>query len=92
MGGTPDERSAFYRERSPISYVDDMDVPLLIVQGANDPRVPQSEADQLVSSLDEREIPHEYVLFEDEGHGIIRTTNRVEYVSRVSSFFEAHLS
>jgi dipeptidyl aminopeptidase/acylaminoacyl peptidase len=65
-------------------------VPLLIVQGANDPRVPQSEAEQLVSSLTERDIGYEYLLFEDEGHGVERTENRIEYITRTVEFFQSH--
>jgi len=87
-GGTPEEVPELYEERSPITYVDDIDVPLLIVQGANDPRVPQSEAQQLVSSLDERDIPHEYLLFEDEGHGVVKTENTAEYLDRTVSLFQ----
>lgn len=88
LGGTPDENPSLYVERSPITYVEDVVVPLFVVQGANDPRVPQSEAEQLVSSLRDREVPHEYLLFHDEGHGIVVTENRVEYVSRTVEFFE----
>ena len=91
LGGTPEERPALYEERSPISHVDAIDVPLLVVQGGNDPRVPRSEAEQLVASLDERGVDHEYLLFEDEGHGVVRTENRVEYVTRVVEFFGEHV-
>lgn len=87
MGGTSDEVPEVYDERSPITYVDNIDVPLLIVQGGNDPRVPQNEADQLVSSLTERGIPHEYVLFEDGGHAVVKTENKAEYLSRSISLF-----
>ena len=92
VGGTPEERPDLYAERSPITYVDDVDCPLLVVQGANDPRVPESQAEQLLASLDERGIPCEYVRFEDEGHGVRRTDNRIEYVTRVVSFFESALA
>jgi len=91
LGGTPEEKPALYEERSPITYVKDIDVPLLVVQGANDPRVPQSEAEQLVDSLTERDIDHEYLLFDDEGHGVVRTENRIEYIAQTVAFFEAHL-
>jgi len=87
LDGTPDEKPDLYEDRSPITYVDDIDVPLLVVQGANDPRVPRSEAEQLVSSLDDRDVGYEYLLFEDEGHGVERTGNRVEYITRVIEFF-----
>lgn len=89
MGGTPEEVPERYEERSPITHVDDIDVPLLVVQGANDPRVPKSEAEQLVSSLDERDMPHEYLLFEDEGHGVVKTENKAEYLSRTVSLFQS---
>lgn len=91
LEGTPEENPALYEDRSPITYTNDIDVPLLIVQGANDPRVPQSEAEQLVSSLTERDIDHEYLLFEDEGHGVERTENRIEYITRTVEFFTAHV-
>ena len=90
LDGTPDEKPDLYEDRSPITYVDDIDVPLLVVQGANDPRVPQSEAEQLVSSLNDRDVDYEYLLFEDEGHGVKRTENRVEYMTRTIEFFTAH--
>jgi len=89
--GTPAEKPDRYEERSPITYVGDIDVPLLLVQGANDPRVPQSEAEQLVASLSEREIDHEYLLFENEGHGIERTANRIEYITQTVEFFTEHV-
>lgn len=89
LGGSPDERSDLYEDRSPITHVDDVDVPLLVVQGANDPRVPRSEAEQLVSSLAENGVDHEYLCFEDEGHGVVRTENRVEYVTKTVEFFRS---
>lgn len=91
LGGTPAENPSLYEDRSPITYVDDITAPVLIAQGENDPRVPQSEAKQLVSSLSERDIPYEYLLFEDEGHAITRTDNRIEYGQQAVSFFESHL-
>jgi dipeptidyl aminopeptidase/acylaminoacyl peptidase len=91
LGGTPDEKPEFYKDRSPISYIDEMEVPLLIYQGANDPRVPQSEAEQLVGSLNERDVDHEYLLFEDEGHGLRQPENRIEVFERTVEFFREHL-
>jgi dipeptidyl aminopeptidase/acylaminoacyl peptidase len=91
LGGRPDEKPALYEERSPITYAEDIDVPLLVVQGGNDPRVPQSEAEQLVSALEKRDIDHEYLLFDDEGHGVVQTENRIEYITRVVEFFSSHV-
>ena len=91
LDATPEEKPTLYEERSPISHVEDMDVPLLIVQGGNDPRVPQSEAEQLVTSLESRDVDHEYLLFDDEGHGIVRTENRIEYITQIVEFFSTHV-
>ncbi|UHQ96136.1 S9 family peptidase [Natrinema halophilum] len=91
LQGTPEEKPVLYEERSPITYTDDIDVPLLIVQGANDPRVPKSEAEQLVSSVEKRDVDYEYLLFEDEGHGVERTENRIEYITRTVEFFSSHV-
>jgi dipeptidyl aminopeptidase/acylaminoacyl peptidase len=91
LGGSPDEKPERYEARSPITYVDGIDVPLLVVHGANDPRVPRSEAEQLVASLEERDVDYEYLLFEDEGHGVERTENRVAYMTRMIEFFGAHV-
>ena len=90
LEGAPEEKPDLYEERSPITHTDDIDVPLLIVQGANDPRVPQSEAEQLVASLTERDIDHDYLLFDDEGHGVEKTQNRIEYITRTVKFFSAN--
>lgn len=91
LGGTPDEKPDFYEDRSPITFADEIEVPVLIYQGGNDPRVPESEAQQLVTSLTERDIDHEYLLFEDEGHGLRGTDNRVELFERTVEFFIEHL-
>jgi dipeptidyl aminopeptidase/acylaminoacyl peptidase len=92
LGGTPSERPELYANRSPVTHVEDITDPLLVVQGANDPRVPPSEAKQLVESLEDQGIPHEYLLFEDEGHGVVHTANKLEYVERLVTFFDTHLS
>ncbi|WP_161569346.1 S9 family peptidase [Halapricum salinum] len=91
LGGTPAENPDLYRERSPIHYVAEIQDPLFIVQGRNDPRVPEGQAEELVSSLRDRDIPHEYLLFEDEGHEITCTENRVKMGNQLVSFFDAHL-
>ena len=91
FGGTPEELPELYEERSPITYVDEISVPLLVVQGANDPRVVENEADQLVESLSDRDVPFEYLLFDDEGHVILHRENRIEYLTEMVSFFDTHL-
>jgi len=67
------------RERSPLTHVERIRRPLLIGQGANDPRVKQRESDQIVQAMLAREIPATYVLFPDEGHGFARPQNRLAF-------------
>ncbi|HEY7751167.1 MAG TPA: S9 family peptidase [Ignavibacteriaceae bacterium] len=69
----------FLKSRSPLTFVDKIKKPLLIGQGANDPRVKQSESDQIVSAMKEKNIPVSYVLYPDEGHGFARPENRLSF-------------
>jgi dipeptidyl aminopeptidase/acylaminoacyl peptidase len=73
-------------ERSPLSRVDKIQRPLLIGQGANDPRVKQAEADQIVAAMKEKGIPVTYVLYPDEGHGFARPPNRFSFNAVTESF------
>ena len=69
--------------RSPLSYVDRIRIPLFIAQGANDPRVKQAESEQIVAALTAKGIPHEYMLFPDEGHGFAKPENRLKFYPEV---------
>jgi dipeptidyl aminopeptidase/acylaminoacyl peptidase len=71
------EGLAFLRERSPLTYAEKIKKPLLIVQGANDPRVKQAESDQIVAAMVGHKIPVVYLLYPDEGHGLARPENRL---------------
>ena len=86
-----EEGKAFLRSRSPISKVDQIKKPLLIGQGANDPRVKQSEADQIVKAMQEKNIPVTYILFADEGHGFARPPNRMAFYAVAEAFLAQHL-
>jgi dipeptidyl aminopeptidase/acylaminoacyl peptidase len=79
--GNPDtpEGKALLAERSPLTYVDRIERPLLIGQGANDPRVKQAESDQIVKAMQARKIPVTYVLYPDEGHGFARPQNNTSF-------------
>ena len=77
--------------RSPLTFVDKIERPLLIGQGANDPRVKQVEADQIVAAMQERKIPVTYVLYPDEGHGFARPANRMSFNAVVEAFLAEHL-
>jgi dipeptidyl aminopeptidase/acylaminoacyl peptidase len=87
---TPEGRD-FLWSRSPLSRVEAIRRPLLIGQGANDPRVRQVESDQIVSAMQERGIPVTYVLFPDEGHGFARPKNRLAFYGIAEAFLSRHL-
>ena len=75
--GNPDTEEDFLKSRSPLFFVDRLRIPMLIAQGANDPRVKQAESEQFVAAMKDKGIDHEYLLFEDEGHGFARPGNRL---------------
>ena len=86
-----EEGKKFLLERSPISYVDKISKPLLIGQGANDPRVKQAESDQIVKAMQDKKIPVTYVLFPDEGHGFARPENNLAFNAITEAFLAAHI-
>jgi dipeptidyl aminopeptidase/acylaminoacyl peptidase len=78
-------------KRSPLTRVDQIRRPLLIAQGANDPRVKQLESDQIVAAMTEHEIPVTYVLYPDEGHGFRRPENRKSFNAVAEAFLAEQL-
>ncbi len=86
-----EEGKAFLRSRSPLFKVDAIRRPLLIGQGANDPRVKQAESDQIVAAMQEKKIPVTYVLFPDEGHGFARPENNKAFNAVAEAFLAQHL-
>jgi dipeptidyl aminopeptidase/acylaminoacyl peptidase len=74
------------KERSPLTYVDRISRPLLIAQGANDPRVKQAESDQIVGAMKAKKLPVTYVLYPDEGHGFARPQNRIAFYAVTEGF------
>jgi dipeptidyl aminopeptidase/acylaminoacyl peptidase len=89
--GNPDTDAEFLWSRSPLSRVKDIRMPLLIAQGANDPRVKQAESEQIVAALTEAGIDHEYLLFPDEGHGFAKPENRLRFYAAAERFLARHL-
>ena len=81
-----EEGRALLEERSPLNFIDRIQRPLLIGQGANDPRVKQTESDQIVAAMEAKSIPVTYVLFPDEGHGFARPQNRLAFNAVAESF------
>jgi dipeptidyl aminopeptidase/acylaminoacyl peptidase len=88
---TTTEGKEFLEKRSPLTYVSKIKRPLLIGQGANDPRVKQTESDQIVKAMQEHKIPVTYVLFPDEGHGFARPPNSLAFNAVSEAFLAEHL-
>ena len=85
------EGKALLTERSPLTYADKIKTPLLVVQGANDPRVNKREADQIVIALRDRGYPVEYLVAPDEGHGFARPVNNMALYMTAEKFLAKHL-
>lgn len=81
----------FLWSRSPLSKVDNIRIPILIAQGENDPRVKQAESEQIVAAMKEHGIDHEYALYENEGHGLVKPENRLDFYRRADRFLAKHL-
>jgi dipeptidyl aminopeptidase/acylaminoacyl peptidase len=92
--GDPEKEEDFLKQRSPITYVDSINptTNLLVIQGANDPRVVKNESDQIVERLRSRSIDAEYMIFEDEGHGFTKYSNLVKALKRSAEFLVEKLS
>ncbi len=89
--GHPEMDREMLIARSPLHAVDRIRIPLLIAQGANDPRVKQAESEQIVAALQEKGIDHEYLLFPDEGHGFAKPGNRLKFYAAAERFLAKHL-
>jgi dipeptidyl aminopeptidase/acylaminoacyl peptidase len=89
--GNPETDEEFLWSRSPLSRARDIRIPLLIAQGANDPRVKQAESEQIVAALSEAGIDHEYMLFPDEGHGFAKPENRIRFYAAAERFLAKYL-
>jgi len=90
--GDPDRDAEALAKLSPMTYVERVNAPLLIMQGASDPRVPVGEAIQIHDAIDRRGIPCTLMIFRDEGHGAQKRDNRVLMLGDAIAFFETHLS
>jgi dipeptidyl aminopeptidase/acylaminoacyl peptidase len=86
-----EEGRELLESRSPLNFIEKIKKPLLIAQGANDPRVKQSEADQIVEAMTQKEIPVTYILFPDEGHGFARPENSMAFNAATEAFLAEHI-
>jgi dipeptidyl aminopeptidase/acylaminoacyl peptidase len=92
--GDPEKEEEFLKERSPITHVDSVSqtTNLLVIQGANDPRVVKNESDQIVERIRRKNMDIEYMVFEDEGHGFTKYTNLVKALKKSAEFLVEKLS
>ncbi|MBA2367777.1 MAG: S9 family peptidase [Candidatus Protochlamydia sp.] len=89
--GDLEKDAEFLREISPLHKAHLIKRPLLIAQGANDPRVKQAESDQIVQAMRQNQLPVEYLLFPDEGHGFARPENRLKFMAAAEAFLTKYL-
>lgn len=91
MIGDPEKEPELLREASPLFSADDIRAPLLIAQGANDPRVKKAESDQIVEALKKRGIDVPYIVKDNEGHGFANEENRLYFYRAIEQFLAKHL-
>ncbi|MCK4679786.1 S9 family peptidase, partial [bacterium] len=89
--GDPETEKDFLIERSPGTYIKDIACPLLVIQGKNDPRVVEVESRELVEELKGMGKDVNYLVFEDEGHDVLKFENRVTCYNAITEFFIGHL-
>ncbi len=90
--GDPAQDAERLRRISPLFHADKITKPMIVLQGANDPRVLQVESDEIVAALEENGVPVEYVLFEDEGHGFRNRANEIEGYRAIREFLDQYLA
>lgn len=89
--GNLETEEEFLKSRSPLFFIDRIKKPLLIGQGANDPRVKQAESDQIVEAMQKANLPVKYALYTDEGHGFARPENRLHFYAVAEEFLSTYL-
>ncbi len=89
--GDPVKDSLALYNKSPLFHADQVKNPVMVLQGANDPRVLQVESDEIVAALKKNNVPVEYVVFEDEGHGFIKKENEIKGYKQILEFLNKYL-
>lgn len=89
--GDPVKDRKLLQERSPLNFADRIVRPLFVIQGANDPRVKQAESDRIVEAAKKNNVPVEYMLFPDEGHGLRKTENRIKGYKAAAVFLDKYV-
>ncbi|WP_130499763.1 S9 family peptidase [Natrinema hispanicum] len=89
--GSLAEDRDFLEDISPINNVEQIEAPLFVLHGENDPRVPVGEAEQIVEEVREHGVPVRKLIFDDEGHGFSKLANRIEAYSEIADFLDEHV-
>ncbi|UCC38945.1 MAG: S9 family peptidase [Candidatus Aminicenantes bacterium] len=89
--GNPETELEYLRSISPLFHAEKIKKPLMVLQGANDPRVLKVESDEIVEAVKKNNVPVEYVIFDDEGHGFVKKENQIEGFKAVLKFLEKYL-
>ncbi|MHA6249488.1 S9 family peptidase [Pontibacter sp. CAU 1760] len=89
--GNPETDSLALYNKSPLFFANQINKPLMVLQGANDPRVLKVESDEIVAAVKNNNVPVEYVVFEDEGHGFVKKENELKGYGAILSFLDTHL-
>jgi pimeloyl-ACP methyl ester carboxylesterase len=90
--GHPEKDKDFLIERSPNTYMKNIKCPMLIIQGKNDPRVLEIESREVVETIKNNNVDVELLIFEDEGHDVLRFKNKVTCYTKIADFFKMHLN
>ncbi|MGH9338402.1 MAG: alpha/beta fold hydrolase [Acidobacteriota bacterium] len=89
--GNPETDEEYLVSISPLFHAHKIRKPLIVLQGANDPRVLKAESDEIVEAVKKNGVPVEYLVFEDEGHGFVKTANQARGYKAILDFLERHL-
>jgi len=89
--GNPYTQPEYVRSISPLFHAEKINKPLIVLQGANDPRVLKVESDEIVAALEKNNVPVEYVVFPDEGHDFKKKENKINGYKAILKFLEKHL-
>jgi dipeptidyl aminopeptidase/acylaminoacyl peptidase len=89
--GDAEANATLNQEISPVFHARNIQAPLLIGQGMNDPRVAKAESDQMFRAMKSKGLDVEYIMYPDEGHGLVRPDNRLDFYSRMEQFLAKHL-